>query len=414
MRTPLAESKIEDAPASESGEGGKVILLANTDWYLYNFRLPLAQFLRANGMSVVLMCPDGPYCDRLHAAGFRVIIVNMRQHGVLPWHELAVIREVAAIYRRERPSVVHHFTIKCVVYGSLAARLTGVQSRINAVAGLGYVFASRSLRAALLRPLVRGLLRLTLQGRGSRLILQNRDDAEQFRRESLASPAQIRLIRGSGVNTRRFKPRARLIAPATTTVLLASRLLWDKGVGEFIEAARLCREQRKSIRFLLAGAPDPGNPASVQQRDIDQWRQEGIVEALGQVSDMASLLQQVDVVALPTVYGEGVPRILLEAAASGLPLIATRTPGCIEVVHDGVTGLLVEPRSSADLASAIVKLHERAADRIAMGAAARELAIREFDETQVLQRTLEVYRELMDPPAVVNATAQAQSLSRSS
>ena len=377
------------------GSVRKVLLFANTDWYLYNFRLPLARLLQSNGASVVMVCPEGRYCARLRAAGFRVVGVDMHRQSGSAFAELRVIRDLVAIYRRERPDVVHHFTIKCVIYGSIAARLAGVKSLINAVAGLGYVFTSRSVRARLLRPVVRGLLRVALNRTHSRLILQNSDDAELFRRERLLPVPRIRLIRGSGVNTRRFMPRAATPGDGTTTVVFASRLLRDKGVLEFVAAAQICHRLGKSIRFLLAGAPDPGNPTSIPESQLEVWRAEQVVELLGHVEDMSSVLQRADVVVLPTVYGEGVPRILLEGASSGLPLVATRAPGCTEIVHHELTGLLIEPHDAEGLAAAIIALHDDPPRRQEMGRAARRLAVAEFDEQLVLQRTLEVYDELL-------------------
>ncbi len=385
----------------------KVVLFANTDWYLYNFRLPLARLLQSNGASVVMICPEGRYCAKLRAAGFRVVCISMGRQGGTLRSELRVIRELVELYRRERPEVVHHFTIKCVIYGSIAARIARVNATINAVAGLGYVFTSRSLRARLLRPLVRGMLRLALNGRRSRLILQNSDDAQLFRSEQLLPTASIRLIRGSGVDTRRFLPRVGALPDGTTTVLFASRLLRDKGVPEFVGAARLCKQLGVPVRFLLAGAPDPGNPTSIGEQELETWRRERVVEFLGHVDDMSAVLQRAHVVALPTVYGEGVPRILLEAAASGLPLIATRCPGCTEIVQHGVTGLLVDPHDVPGLAAAIIALHDDPGRRMAMGVAARGLAVREFDQELVLRRTWGVYEELMSAPARLRATVAA-------
>lgn len=382
----------------------KALLFANTDWYLFNFRLSLARHLQANGMDVVLLCPPGIYVQKLESAGFRVIVFNMKRLSVLPWAELDVVRRLVNVYRWERPDVVHHFTIKCVIYGSFAAKLTGIAARINAVAGLGYVFSNNSVYARLLRPLIKALLRFTLAGRGARLILQNPDDVDRFTREELVAPGRIRLIRGSGVDTRRFNPLRIALPPRPTTVLLATRLLWDKGVREFVEAARLCRAEGRSIRFLLAGAPDNGNPGSVQQSDVQQWQSEGVIEALGHVSDIAALLlNEVDIVVHPTMYGEGVPRILLEAASAGLPLIATNMPGCTEIVQHDVTGLLIRPQDACALAAAIVKLHEQPELGRKMGAAARALAVGEFDECRVLQATLRVYAELVPIPVRADA-----------
>jgi len=371
----------------------KALLFANTDWYLFNFRLPLARALKLNGFDVVMLCPPGPYVGALQAEGYRVIVIDMDRRSMAPWTELGVLRALWKIYRHEQPDVVHHFTIKCVVYGSLVAQLAGIRSRINAVAGLGYVYSNERLATRLLRPFVTALLRLALQGKASRLIVQNGDDAQRFVNQRLVSDSRLRLIRGSGVDTSRFAPRhAEADRAGPTVVLLATRLLWDKGVGEFVAAARLCRNH--PIKFLLAGAPDEGNPSSVQRADVEQWQVEGIMDVLGHVDDMSELLQKVDIVILPTVYGEGVPRILLEAAASALPMIATDIAGCTEIVRHEITGLLVKRGDVKHLAEAIILLHRQPALRTALGQAARELATKEFDERLVLRSTLSVYGEL--------------------
>jgi glycosyltransferase involved in cell wall biosynthesis len=298
------------------------------------------------------------------------------------------------LLRRERPALVHGFTIKCAVYGSLAARLAGIHARVNAVAGMGYVFTSSQWKARLLRPVVRGLLRLALGGRDARLILQNADDVELFRQAGLVDPAHVRLIRGSGVNCAQFagiSPQAP--ADGCPRMLLASRLLWDKGVAEYVDAIRQLRHQGRTFQALLAGTPDPGNPAAVPEATIRGWVDEGLLTWLGHVDDMVGLLGAVDIVVLPS-YREGLPRTLVEAAACGLPLITTDVPGCREVVTDGVDGLLVPMGDSEALARAMARLQDDPAFARQLGDAARRKARAQFDERIVVERTLAVYTEL--------------------
>ncbi len=373
----------------------KAILFANTDWYLYNFRLPLARHLRNLGFDVLLISPPGPYAGRLAEAGLRWQPLALERRSLNPLRELLLLARLALIYRRERPQIVHHFTIKCVVYGAAAAALAGVPARVNAVAGLGYVFTNAALKARLLRPFVRELLRLAINSRRSRLVLQNGDDVAAFEEQGLADDRTIRLIRGSGVDTSRFRPAAEpaLSAPVSR-ILLASRLLWDKGIAEFVAAARVLATDRRSMRFVLAGAPDPGNPASIPQEQLDAWAAEGHVELVGQVDDMAAELARTDVVVLPS-YREGLPKCLLEAAACALPLVATDVAGCRDVVSDGEDGLLVPPRDALALAGAIRALHEDVEWARRLGRAARRKALAEFDERIVIARTVDVYRELL-------------------
>lgn len=402
----------------------KVVLFANTDWYLWNFRRSLALAVRDAGHDVLLISPDGPYGDKLRALGLRWQPVPMDRRSLNPLREAWLLLHLLRLFRKERPALVHGFTIKCAVYGSLAARLAGVPARVNAVAGMGYVFISDSLKARVLRPLVRALLKVALGGHNARLILQNPDDVVLFERAGLVDAAHVRLIPGSGVDCIRFAPQeksdwtdsrlseaARLRGNDGITsdevegaavrgdvgsrlrVLLPARLLWDKGLAEYVQAARLLRAEGRAIDFLLAGDPDPGNPAAVPEADVRGWVGEGLVQWLGHVDDMPGLLRSVDIVALPS-YREGLPKGLIEAAASGCALVTTDAPGCREVVTHEVDGLLVPVRDGDALAKAIVRLQEDPELRARVADAGRRKALERFDERIVIRDTLSVYREL--------------------
>jgi glycosyltransferase involved in cell wall biosynthesis len=377
----------------------KIVLFANTDWYLYNFRLSLARALRAAGHDLLLLSPPGEYAQRLVDEGFRWQAVPLQRRGLNPLRELWVLVSLWRVFRRERPGLVYSFTIKCVIYGSLAARLCAVP-RLNAVAGLGYVFTSRDALARLLRPLVTGLFRLALGGRRARLVLQNQDDVALFTAARLLNPRQIRLIKGSGVDLTRFQPGARVQAASVAgpcRVLLAARLLWDKGIAEYVEAVRQLQTQGVAVECWLAGAPDEGNPASVPSAQVRQWADAGLVRWLGHVDDMPRLLAEVDVMVLPS-YREGLPKTLIEAAACALPLVTTDAPGCREVVTHEQDGLLVPPRDASALAAAIRRLAQDPLLARRLGRAAREKALREFDERIVIARNLELVQELAGNP----------------
>ena len=369
-----------ERPLAAQAMGQTVVLFANTDWYLYNFRRSLALALRGAGHEVLLLSPPGDYGEKLLTLGLRWEAVPMDRRSLNPLREARLLAWLVALFRRERPALVHGFTIKCAVYGALAARAAGVSARVSSVSGMGYVFTSDDLKARLLRPAVRALLRLALDGRHARLILQNPDDVKLFERAGLAARAHIRLIPGSGVDCARFvaAPRARE-AGQPLRVLLAARQL---------------RAQGRAIEFLLAGDPDPGNPAAVPEATVRAWVDEGVLQWLGHVDDMPALLASVDTVVLPS-YREGLPKGLIEAAACALPLVTTDVPGCREVVTDGVNGLLVPVRDAGALAQAIARLQDDPALASRLGAAARERALGEFDERIVIQRTLQVYRELL-------------------
>lgn len=368
----------------------KVLFFANTDWYLYNFRLRFASFLRERGIQVVMASPHGAYGPRIEAAGFRWFPLAMDRRSLNPVYELKLLQEILDIFRAERPDAIHNFTMKCVVYGSLVARWFGTERHINAVTGLGHIFIHDSPRTRLLRLLVKSLLKPVLSGSESRLILQNPDDVRLFSKLGLIEDKRVRLIRGSGVDTARFAPFERHPGEPFR-VLLASRLLWEKGVREYLEAAERLRS--RTVKFLLAGALDRGNPSAVSEADIARWNKAGVVQVLGYVDDMADLLRTVDLVVLPS-YREGAPKGLIEAAAMGLPIIATDVPGCREIVDHGVNGFLVPVRDAAALSRRIEYLLDTPDVCRRFGAAGRKKVLEEFDERIVFQKTYAVYQEL--------------------
>jgi glycosyltransferase involved in cell wall biosynthesis len=379
----------------------KFVFYANTDWYLYNFRLSTALQLKAQGHDVVMVSPPGEFGTRFAVHGLRWVQLAMDRASLNPLREAATLRQLTRVLRQERPDLLHNFTVKCAIYGALAARAARVPAVVNAVAGMGYVFCSDTLLARSLRPVVKLLMRGTLGSGRSRLILQNPDDAEVFIRARLVPQQSIRVIRSSGVDLSRFLPTGREDGERPLRVLLAARLLWEKGVGEYAEAARLLRAEGRNIEFVLAGMPDPGNPRSVRREDVEAWVRAGLVDWRGHVDDMPALMRTADVMALPSYYREGVPKCLIEAAACGLAIVTTDLPGCREVVsEDGVDGLHVEPRSARSLADVLARLDDDRALVARLGGCARAKALEHFDERMVISRTIEVYDELLAGPRV--------------
>lgn len=368
----------------------KILLFANTDWYLYNFRLPLAQILQAQGHEVLLLSPGGKYVRKLRQAGFRWVEFRLSRSGMNPFAELVAIGRLVHLYRSEQPDLVHHFTIKCVLYGSVAARLAGVGAVVNAVTGLGHVFSAGDLKSRLLRPWVSFFYRLAL--RGTQTVFQNRDDLAAFIERRLACQSASHLIPGSGVDVTHFSPNGESRCGRTLQVLMAARLLWSKGVGDFVAAAQRVRGRYPQVAFLVAGEPDEGSPDAISHETLERWKIDANVVFLGHRNDMAALLRQVDLFVLPSYYGEGVPRGLIEAAASGLALVASDKPGCREIVRDGVNGLLVPARDDVRLAEAILTLLDNDRLRAAMGAKSREIACEEFSGPLIIEKTLQVYR----------------------
>jgi glycosyltransferase involved in cell wall biosynthesis len=371
----------------------KVALFANTDWYLFNFRMPLARALRSRGADVLLISPPGPYAARFGDLGFRWTAMPFDRRSLNPAAQAAAVARLARLYAVEAPDVVHHFTIKCAVYGSLAGRATRVPVIVNALAGLGSIHRCRDNAHAVARTLALGSLRLALKG--TRVIVQNPEDHDFLLRERIARRDACTLIRGSGVDPERFHPRAR--QGDGLTVLLASRLIRTKGIDVFVRAATRLRSQRTDVRFVVAGVADKGNPDTLTNTEIDALRRNPDVELIGHVDGMESLLPHVDVVALPTTYGEGVPRILIEAAACGLPLVATDVPGCREIVRHQVNGLLVPPDDADALAAAVRTLADDPGLRARMGRESRRLAVAEFSEEAVVSATIAAYARDAEP-----------------
>lgn len=368
----------------------KVLLVANTSWYLYNFRLPLARHLRDIGYEVVFVAPRDAYSERLVSEKFRWVPLGLQRKSINPFRELLTLLRFWRIYRRERPSVCHHFTIKCVIYGTIAAKLAGVKAVVNAITGLGHAFIGQGWWHRAVRPMLRFVYRKILTARRVQVIFQNGDDYREFLDRNMIVPDKTTIIRGSGVCLRRFFPR-----PGTPegqpcpTILLASRLIREKGLMEYVEAGRILKEKGIEVIFALAGRVDQGNPSSISEEQLQEWVREGVVDYLGHIDNIEDVLSLASIVALPS-YREGTPKILLEAAAMGLPIVATDVPGCREVVRHQYNGLLVPARDSRALAQAFQTLLEQPVLRATYGVNSRALA-HEFKDTQVIEATVEVY-----------------------
>ncbi len=375
----------------------KILFFANTDWYLFNFRLALAKHLREQQVEVVMVSPFGPYGKKLEEEGFRWIAVQMERRSLNPLTEAKLIGRLIRIYNVEKPDIVHHFTIKCVIYGGLAASAVGIRGVVSAVVGLGYVYTGNNLKVTILRPIVSQLLRFVMNGVHRRLILQNPDDRQIFLSAGLIDEDHLHLIAGSGVDTQRFQPDLEnsSIPQPNLNVVFAGRLLWDKGLAELIEAIQLLNSQGINANYLIAGEADHGNPASVPNEVLTEWRNIPNVILLGHVAKMTEILVDAILMVLPS-FREGLPRSLIEAAAAGLPIVTTDVPGCREVVDHGVTGFLVPVRDSVALAEALAKLLNDPILASSMGLAGRAKVLAEFDERIVFEKTLTVYRELVE------------------
>jgi glycosyltransferase involved in cell wall biosynthesis len=376
------------------GSRPRLLFVVTEDWYFRSHRLPLAEAARREGFEIALASRFGEDRALLEGAGFALHPIDLGRGRIDPLRDLRSVFRLWRLYRRVRPDIVHQVAMKPVVLGTLAARAAGVPAVLNAIAGLGYAFSGASDRPGRLRQVLTAALRLALRWKRSMVVVQN-DDDRRFVESLGVRRKSIAVIRGSGVDVEALRPVPEPAGPCVAT--LVARMLWDKGVGDLVEAARQLRAMGVPVRVRLVGAPDPDNPASIPQARLEAWQVEGAVEWSGPTADIAAVWAGSHVAVLPS-YREGLPKALLEAAACGRPLVATDVPGCRELVEDGVTGLLVPPRDPAALAEALARLAGDPVLRARLGAAARERVVERHSLARVVEETLAVYRRLC--PAV--------------
>lgn len=372
----------------------KILLSANTDWYLFNFRMALANYLRDLNYVVVFVSPPGDYSSYFEQLGFRWIPWMVSRKEINPLKEIGVLFSLRNIYQQEKPDIVHHHTIKPVIYGSIAARKVKIPVVVNSITGRGYVFQSGKVKARLLRWIIKYLYRKVLRFPNNKVIFENQYDRQEFIRAGFVEASGTYLIEGVGVDPDRFSPVPEL--ETAPLVLLSGRMLWDKGVEVFVEAAKLLKSKEVNARFVLVGKPDPGNPESIDESILREWEEEGVIEWWGWQSDMVAVFAQTHIVVLPTQYGEGVPTILIEGAASGKPLIAADVPGCRSIVQNGVNGILLSKNDPNSLADALERLILSPELRKEMGKKSRELFLSKFTHKHVNLATVQVYKDAVE------------------
>ena len=387
-----------------------LLFVVNEPYFFVSHRLPLAVGAMAEGYDVHLAAPDdnvwAPEAFQtrpfLADRGITYHEISLSPRGMRPSEELATIRSLYALYRSVKPAVVHHVTAKPVLYGGIAARFARVPAVVSAFPGLGLYFAASNPAARLVRlALIRGY-RFAAGHSNSWVIVQNRHDAETLRRLGISKPGRTTVTRGSGVSLRDFRPAPWPDGPPL--VVLPARMIREKGVGAFVEVARRLRSSGVRARFALVGNAHPGNPRAVPKETLRAWHAEGVVEYWGRREDMPEVFAGTSVVCLPSTYGEGVPKALMEAAACGRPIVAYDVPGCRETVVDGSSGILV---AEGDLDALTESLRRLIRDRALcrrMGAEGRRLAEAEFGVDRVVDQTLEIYRALRAAPEAASPT----------
>jgi glycosyltransferase involved in cell wall biosynthesis len=361
----------------------KILYLVADDRYFCSHRLPLALKAQQQGYQVSVATPAKGDHLEIQKAGLEFYPISFDRGGLNPWCELKTLVQIFKLYHQLRPDIVHLVALKPVLYGTLVALFAGVPRIIAAVAGLGAIFSQKHW----LQKPVKLTLRWLLRWPRVRVIVQNPEDAEVI--QSLDPRVQVHLILGAGVDTSVFFPVSEPAEPVT--VVHVSRLLWTKGVGEFVAAARLLKEQGHTLRFRLVGEPDLENPDAIPVSVLQRWHKEGIVEWLGYQKDIPKLYQQSHIAVMASYYREGIPKSLIEAAACGKPIITCDMPGCRIIVKDGVNGYLVPPKDSEALAAKILDLALNSDRRLAFGKASRDFVMQHFNQDLVCQQTLELY-----------------------
>lgn len=371
----------------------RIALVINTSWNIFNFRMGLVRALLAEGHEVLAIAPEDPYSARLVEAGCRFVPLPMANKGTRPDQDFALMRRLYRIYKRERPDVVLHYTIKPNIYGTLAAKMANIPS-INNVSGLGTVFIIRNFVSRVALALYRMAFRYP-----AKVFFQNADDQALFLENKLLRPEISGLVPGSGVDTSRFRPNAEWRRGQPFRFLMIARVLYEKGIVEYFEAAReLKRLYGDRVSVQLLGGLDEQGGIGVTRAKFDEWLQEGTVEWLGTTDDVAAVIREVDCVVLPS-YREGTPKTLLEAAAMGKPLVTTDVPGCRNVVVNGQNGFLCQVRDGADLSRAMRELFEQSDEALRrMGQASRELAVKRYDQRIVIESYLDAIAEATGQP----------------
>lgn len=369
----------------------RLLFVVTEDWYFVSHRLHLAKAAIISGYRVAVLCRVNSCRNVIESAGIELISWRLERSSIDPLLEFRAMNDVRTALRRFNPDLVHAVALKPAVYTAVMGRLVGTGAFVYALGGLGFVFSSNKPKARLLRPVLLRLFQWMFSQKRTLLILQNPDDRALLLSKKAIDPKKIRLIRGAGVDTDLFGPSP--IPPGVPLVILPARLLWDKGIGEFVAVARVLRSRGIVARFALVGASDPHNPESIPEGNVRGWVAEGIVEAWGHRDDMPEVLRQASVVCLPS-YREGLPKALIEAASCARPIVTFDVAGCREVVEHGRNGLLVPFGDIDKLSTALATLISDPELRERMGASGRNKVLREFSNERITEETAQVWREV--------------------
>jgi len=371
----------------------KLLFVVTEDWYFCSHRLNLAKQAVIAGFDVSVATRVTNHGEEITDSGIKLIPLNrLQRSGQSPLNEIKSIIELTQVYKKVRPDIVHHVALKPMLYGAIAARLSGVKRQVQAISGFGFVFLSTTTKARILRIPIKLLLRCALVGNGTEVIVQNPDD-EAMAKSMGVDDRHLHLVPGSGVDIAEYSQQEEP-SEKEIVVTLVARMLWDKGIAEFVEAIRVLKAKGFSLKALLVGDPDASNPSSISEQQLMSWQDEGLLRWLGRRKDIARLWSETNIAVLPS-YREGLPKSLLEAASCGRAMVATDVPGCRSVVVHGETGLLVPAKNAEALAQAIAELIDDKELRHKMGTKARRLVEEEFSEDVIYRQIIGIYHDMM-------------------
>ncbi len=367
----------------------KIAIVSNTSWSLFNFRLALAKSLKEKGYEIILISPSDEYSKRLENE-FEYHDIYINNKGTNPKEDIKTIISFYKLYKKIKPDLVLHFTIKPNIYGTIACNILGIKT-INNIAGLGTLFIKQNFVTKIAKVLYK-----YSQSKADRIFFQNSDDYKMFTDEKIVDKNKCDILPGSGVDINKFKPIVYEKSKSKFIFLLIARMLWDKGILEYVEAAKIIKNKYEDVEFQLLGFLDVDNNSSISHEQMDIWVKEGSVNYIGVSDNVKEEISKVDCIVLPSFYREGTPRTLLESASMAKPIITTDNVGCRDVVDDSVSGYLCKVRDVNDLVLKLEKMLNLSDDRrITMGKAGREKMINEFDEKIVINKYIKSIKELM-------------------
>jgi len=368
----------------------KLFIIVSEDWSFLSHRLSLALSAIDAGFDVTVVTRLRKFEKIIKEKGINVININFRRSSKTPLIDLYNLIKLIIIFKKEKPDIIHNVALKTILLGSIAGLFSNKSIIVNTFTGLGYVFSSSQLKARIIQIFIKPLLILTIRKENSWTIFQNQEDMNLFDKLNLIVPQRSVLIRGSGVDTREF-PEITDVNDVPV-VMLASRMLWDKGIAEFVEVAKRAYRNNINAKFLLVGDVDMDNPMSIPTSTLSKWNMKNYIEWKGYSKNMLEALSSASIICLPS-YREGLPKVLLEAAAIGRPLVATDVPGCREIVRDGYNGILIHSKDIDSLYDAIVTLVDDEQMRKKMGKNSRKLIENELSAEIINSQIIELYKK---------------------